>query len=896
MSDEAQEATTVIAPNDIVHVKDAFMKFLLDLEAVTTNDRGEQSAEKIYYEQIAKISRQLIPDRHLIVDWDHCIAASEEGMQPLFTLIQSHFAVIHSHLTAVVREIAENILREDAAIDNDLSQRHNKVQIHLGFRNMPPLKEGIRAFSAHLVSRLVSFEATVTRSSGTRPCIEMASFQCPECLVEIQKVPQEYKFEAPKVCPGIWNPDTNSYRKCDNKRFRLLNDQCTFVDWQKLRVQEDATKVPEGSMPRSMDVIVTGDMTEVAHPGDRVRFTGCLLSIPDVGALYKASELPKSISRERNRKAIRNEGSNEGVAGLAALGVRTLTHKLIFMATHVDKSSVKTQSIANSGLVAITNGVAEPFYGNASAFEDAEAATGRVVMSEVDWDRMSSLAGSADLPDRMSQLIAPNIFGYEMVKKGILLMLVGGIPKNTKGDQIQLRGDINVCIVGDPATAKSQLLKYVNSLLHRCVYASGKTSTAAGLTASVNRDRETGDFIIEAGALMLADNGVCCIDGFDKMDPKDMVAIHEAMEQQTISIAKAGIQASLNARASILAACNPLLGRYDRSRPLNKNVGLTPPIMSRFDLFFVLVDEQRPEADEQMAQHIINVHMDAKPTRFKPMDEMDRSPDDDDARRYLRNYIKYARTFTPFMGPAVRQSLVNYYVALRRNDTSSNRLAYRITVRQLESLVRLSEAMAKSRLSNEISHEDVTAAFNLLKDSIVHVQRDSVDLDGMDNLQASEIGQSSTDGHGKKTDEAPGTAPVMPDVNKQAKFKVSFEMYQKISLHMGVYLDRMSSMGIDVTLHELVSWYVSEYYDGDQNDEQAIQQYEQMITKIILRLIRKDNVLIFVDEVENDLSLSIVGKHPNFVVSAGFEPIPNFQAQEESTSPPVFEPRDDDME
>lgn len=307
--------------------------------------------------------------------------------------------------------------------------------------------------------------------------------------------------------------------------------------------------------------------------------------------------------------------------------------------------------------------------------------------------------------------IAPSIHGYEDLKESILYLLFGGISKHLP-DGVTIRGDINILLVGDPGTAKSQLLQYVTRVAPRGLYTSGRGSTAAGLTAAVVREK-AGGMSLEAGALVLADKGVCSIDEIDKMKPEDRVAMHEAMEQQTVSIAKGGIVATLNARSAILAAANPALGRYDPYRNINDNINLPITILSRFDLLFVMRDIPESEADDRMSEHILKLHKFRSSPEEPPL-----SPE------ILRKYISYSKRIDPVLTDEAIRDLRDFYLKMRSSSESAES-PVAITPRQLEALVRLSEARARNFLRNKVTSEDALAIIRLMKISLQDVGIDT---------------------------------------------------------------------------------------------------------------------------------------------------------------------------
>merc|ERR1712156_794209 len=323
------------------------------------------------------------------------------------------------------------------------------------------------------------------------------------------------------------------------------------------------------------------------------------------------------------------------------------------------------------------------------------------------------LASRPDIHEIIAKSIAPAIFGFEDVKKAVACLLFGGSRKILP-DGLTRRGDINVLLLGDPGTAKSQILKFAERVAPIAVYTSGKGSSAAGLTASILKDPVSRNFIVEGGAMVLADGGVVCIDEFDKMREEDRVAIHEAMEQQTISIAKAGITTTLNSRCSVLAAANSIFGRWDESKA-EENIDFMPTILSRFDTIFIVKDEHNEERDVTLARHVMNVHVNAGASTDKNVTEGELS------LAFLKKYINYARARCgPRLSKEAAEKLKNKYVMMRSGtkeveEETDKRIAIPITVRQLEAIVRISESLAKMELQPFVVDRHVEESMRLFQ-------------------------------------------------------------------------------------------------------------------------------------------------------------------------------------
>lgn len=531
----------------------------------------------------------------------------------------------------------------------------------------------MRALNPEDIDSLVSTKGMVIRVNAVLPEMLRAFFRCSQCAhVQWSRI-EDGTIQEPQQCRGA----------CQSKyTYQLIHNRCHFEDRQIIKVQETPDSIPEGQTPHSVKIAVYESMVDCVKPGDRVQITG----------IYKAASHRLTSTK--------------------------MTQSTVYK-THLDGLHIQilqSNPKASDGAPAATTDDSSDTT-VAQMMNDSHVGAEDNALAEQRKLQLDALGHEANIYSRLVASLAPSIYDMDDVKRGILCQLFGGACSESGAKSGQFRGEINILMCGDPGTSKSQLLSYVNKIAPRGIYTSGKGSSAVGLTASVTRDVESRELQLESGALVLSDRGICCIDEFDKMNDATRSILHEVMEQQTVSIAKAGIVCSLNARTSILASANPKQSRYNPSLSVVENIQIMPTLLSRFDLIYLILDQVNDTKDRRLARHLTQLYW-RDDVRAEDKAQREAAPDAPAAlidMSTLKDYIAYARAnCKPVLSSDAQTLLIDGYLALRRIGQNSSNKVVTATPRQLEALIRLSEALARMRLSPTVDASDVQEARRLM--------------------------------------------------------------------------------------------------------------------------------------------------------------------------------------
>jgi replicative DNA helicase Mcm len=540
------------------------------------------------------------------------------------------------------------------AIKRMVSHALTNPFLHFRIKGLPrDSRIEIRKLRAKHLGTFVSIEGLVRKATEVRPRVTVAEFECVRCGHKITVEQEGMQFHEPLECS---KDDGGCGRGTGSTKFRLLTDPSKFVDTQKIEIQEPPEGLRGGAQPERLVGYIEDDLSGRISPGDRVMLNGILRSQQKGGQV-----------------------------------------KSTLFEIHLDINSVE--------------------------YEEHEYE--EVLITPEDELKIHEFSASPDLFDRIIASISPTIYGYEQEKEALALQLFGGVGK-VMDDGTRIRGDIHIALIGDPGTAKSQILRYMAQLAPRGIYTSGKSSSAAGLTAAAVKDEfGEGRWTLEAGALVLADKGLACIDELDKMNDQDRSSIHESLEQGTISVAKAGITATLQSRCAVLGAANPKYGRFDENRNIAEQIDLPPALLSRFDAIFTMTDRPDAEQDRNVAKHILRAHRRGEAKLHESSDEItavDVAEIMRDSkglvpamdREFLRKYVAYSKRIIPIMSDEAMRTHEGYYVSIRKLGEGEE-ASVPITARQLEALIRMSEASARAKLSPIVTAEDANRAIKIVE-------------------------------------------------------------------------------------------------------------------------------------------------------------------------------------